>query len=66
MRNWVGISSSVSKTVPHFFKKIQAQVRWGERITPIGFSDIDLPPCTKTGLEMVREHMARPRAGGPF
>jgi 3-oxoacyl-[acyl-carrier-protein] synthase-3 len=41
-------------------------IRWGERITPIGFSDIDLPPCTKTGLEMVREHMARPRAGGPF
>jgi 3-oxoacyl-[acyl-carrier-protein] synthase-3 len=30
-------------------------VRWGERVTPLGTSDIDLPPCTRTALEMVNE-----------
>jgi len=28
-------------------------VRWGERVTPLGESDLQLPPCTKTALEMV-------------
>lgn len=28
-------------------------VRWGERITPRGTTDIDLTPCTRTGLELV-------------
>ena len=41
-------------------------IRWGERATPMGFSDIDVPPCTKSGLEIVKEYMSRPRAGGPF
>lgn len=41
-------------------------IRWGERTTPLGSTDIDLPPCTKTGLELVREFMGRPRAGGPY
>lgn len=41
-------------------------LRWGQRVTPIGYSEIDLPPCEKTGLEMVREFMSRPRAGGKF
>ncbi len=41
-------------------------LRWGERVTPLGYTDIDLPPCEKTALEMVREYIQRPRAGGPF
>ena len=34
-------------------------VRWGERVTPLGTSDLDLPPCDKPALQMVRELMAR-------
>ncbi|RZI85069.1 MAG: ketoacyl-ACP synthase III [Rubrivivax sp.] len=30
-------------------------VRWGARVTPLGTTDIDLPPCDKTALEMVQE-----------
>ncbi|HYV96075.1 MAG TPA: ketoacyl-ACP synthase III [Gemmatimonadaceae bacterium] len=30
-------------------------VRWGERVTPLGTSARDLPPCTKSALEMVNE-----------
>ena len=30
-------------------------VRWGERVTPLQTSDIDLPPCTKSALELVNE-----------
>jgi len=39
-------------------------VRWGERVTPLGSTDLDLPPCNKTALQMVRGIMARkgPRA----
>ena len=33
-------------------------VRWGERTTPIGTSDIELPPCNQTALERVRELIA--------
>jgi 3-oxoacyl-[acyl-carrier-protein] synthase-3 len=33
-------------------------VRWGERTTPVGTSDAELPPCTKTALEMVRGYIA--------
>ena len=33
-------------------------VRWGDRVTPIGTSDAELPPCDKTALEMVEELMA--------
>jgi 3-oxoacyl-[acyl-carrier-protein] synthase-3 len=28
-------------------------VRWGERVTPLGASGRELPPCTRTALEMV-------------
>jgi len=28
-------------------------VKWGDRVTPLGTSDAELPPCTKTALEMV-------------
>jgi 3-oxoacyl-[acyl-carrier-protein] synthase-3 len=34
-------------------------VRWGERVTPRGASDLDLPPCNQSALEMVRAIMAR-------
>ncbi|MEK6613165.1 MAG: ketoacyl-ACP synthase III [Gemmatimonadota bacterium] len=30
-------------------------VKWGNRVTPLGTSDRELPPCTKTALEMVNE-----------
>jgi 3-oxoacyl-[acyl-carrier-protein] synthase-3 len=29
-------------------------IRWGERVTPLGVSDVELPPCTATGLELVQ------------
>ena len=28
-------------------------LRWGQRITPLGTTGVDLPPCTSTGLELV-------------
>jgi 3-oxoacyl-[acyl-carrier-protein] synthase-3 len=34
-------------------------VRWGERVTPMGTSDRELPPCTQTALEMVNVVRAR-------
>ncbi len=33
-------------------------IRWGERVTPIATSDIELPPCEKSALEMVQALMA--------
>ncbi len=39
-------------------------VCWGERVTPISYTEIDLPPCEKTALEIVEEYMRRPRSGG--
>jgi 3-oxoacyl-[acyl-carrier-protein] synthase-3 len=33
-------------------------VRWGERTTPLGASDVELPPCPKSALEMIRGYMA--------
>jgi 3-oxoacyl-[acyl-carrier-protein] synthase-3 len=29
-------------------------VRWGERVTPKGVSDAELPPCEQTALEIVQ------------
>ena len=29
--------------------------KWGDRVTPLGTSDRQLPPCTQTALEMVNE-----------
>jgi 3-oxoacyl-[acyl-carrier-protein] synthase-3 len=37
-------------------------VRWGDRVTPKGLSDAELPPCNQTGLEMVREFRRRKAA----
>jgi 3-oxoacyl-[acyl-carrier-protein] synthase-3 len=33
-------------------------LRWGERVTPLKTSDAELPPCTKSALEMVRGYIA--------
>ena len=33
-------------------------IRWGARVTPIGTSDVELPPCNQTALEMVQALMA--------
>jgi 3-oxoacyl-[acyl-carrier-protein] synthase III len=33
-------------------------LRWGERTTPLGASDVELPPCPKSALEMIRGYMA--------
>ena len=33
-------------------------VRWGERTTPLGVSDVQLPPLETTALEMVKGYMA--------
>jgi 3-oxoacyl-[acyl-carrier-protein] synthase-3 len=34
-------------------------VRWGERVVPVGSSDVELPPCERTGLELVNAMRAR-------
>jgi 3-oxoacyl-[acyl-carrier-protein] synthase-3 len=28
-------------------------VKWGDRTTPLGETDADLPPCTESALELV-------------
>jgi 3-oxoacyl-[acyl-carrier-protein] synthase-3 len=33
-------------------------LRWGERTTPLATSDAELPPCTRSALEIVRGYMA--------
>jgi 3-oxoacyl-[acyl-carrier-protein] synthase-3 len=33
-------------------------LRWGERVTPLGTSDAELPPCTRSALEMVQGYIA--------
>lgn len=30
-------------------------VKWGDRVTPLGSTDIELPPTDKTGLDLIRE-----------
>ena len=30
-----------------------ALIKWGDRVTPIKVSDAELPPCDKTGIELV-------------
>jgi len=34
-------------------------IRWGERATPIDVSDVELPPCERSALEMARDYMSR-------
>jgi len=30
-------------------------VRWGDRVIPVATTTVDLPPCTRTALEMVND-----------
>ena len=39
-------------------------VKWGERVTPLGISDAELPPCTKSALELVNEIRATKKRSG--
>ncbi len=34
-------------------------IRWGERVTPLGTTDIELPPCDKSGVELVQDIIRR-------
>ena len=34
-------------------------VRWGERVTPLGTTEIELPPPTQSALEMVNSIRGR-------
>ncbi len=34
-------------------------IRWGERVTPVGQSDVALPPCERSALDIVRDYMKR-------
>ena len=38
-------------------------IRWGNRTEPLGMSELDLPPCDKSGLQLVREIIARKQVG---
>jgi 3-oxoacyl-[acyl-carrier-protein] synthase III len=40
-------------------------IRWGDRVTPLGAADIDLPPCEKTAIELVRDTISRKGPHGP-
>lgn len=33
-------------------------INWGGRIQPLGTADVDLPPCEKTGLQLVQEYIS--------
>jgi 3-oxoacyl-[acyl-carrier-protein] synthase-3 len=39
-------------------------VRWGERTTPLDVSAVELPPCERTALDMVRTHIRRQTPAG--
>ncbi len=39
-------------------------VRWGERTTPLGQSDAELPPCDRSGLQIVQRIMAAKKKEG--
>ena len=38
-------------------------IRWGQRITPLDACDAELPPCSKTALELVNEIRAQKKLG---
>jgi len=39
-------------------------IRWGQRVTPLGTSDVALPPCTQSALEIVRGYLDKRNAHG--
>ncbi len=34
-------------------------IRWGDRVTPLGTAEIELPPCDRTAVELIHEVAAR-------
>jgi 3-oxoacyl-[acyl-carrier-protein] synthase III len=36
-------------------------VQWGDRITPLATSDIELPPCDETALELIAPYLTQQR-----
>jgi 3-oxoacyl-[acyl-carrier-protein] synthase III len=40
-------------------------IRWGDRVTPLVATEIDLPPCEKTAVELVRDTISRKGPHGP-
>jgi len=38
-------------------------VRWGERVTPKGTTDVDLPPTDRTALQIVQGYLAKNPSG---
>lgn len=34
-------------------------IRWGDRVTPLGTTDIELPPCNQTAVELVQDIIRR-------
>jgi 3-oxoacyl-[acyl-carrier-protein] synthase-3 len=34
-------------------------IRWGDRVTPLGACDLELPPCDKTAVELVHDILRR-------
>jgi len=40
-------------------------IRWGERVTPLGNSDLELPPCDSSALELV-QNMMRQKSRNPL
>jgi 3-oxoacyl-[acyl-carrier-protein] synthase-3 len=34
-------------------------IRWGSRVTPLGQSDVELPPCDKSAVELVQDMIRR-------
>lgn len=41
-------------------------IRWGERVTPLGTSDLELPPCDKSAVELVQDILRRKHANANF
>ncbi|ADN76606.1 3-oxoacyl-(acyl-carrier-protein) synthase III [Ferrimonas balearica DSM 9799] len=39
-----------------------AVIKWGQRTTPLRASTAELPPCDQTGLELIRDAVARDKA----
>jgi 3-oxoacyl-[acyl-carrier-protein] synthase-3 len=40
-------------------------IKWGDRVTPLGTTDIDLPPCTKSAVDIIKDIIARKSNSGP-
>lgn len=55
------VSAGVNILMPAFAAGLSWSahvIRWGQRTTPVRTCDIDLPPCDKTGLQLVQEMIA--------